>query len=67
MFKNNLNAYYINEQYIISNSKKARAKTNLKSVIPQKYHNYLNIFLKKNFATLFPYQKYDNKVYFTKE
>ena len=32
--------------------KEARAKTNPKSVVPQKYHNFLNVFSKKDSDTL---------------
>ena len=47
--------------------KEARAKTNLKSVIPQKYYNFLDIFSKKNSNTLFLHQKYDHKIYLEEE
>lgn len=41
--------------------KKARSKTNLKSVILEKYHNLLNVFSKKESDTFSLYQKYDYK------
>ena len=43
--------------------KKARAETNPKSIIPKKYHNFLDVFLKKNSDTLLLYQKYKYKIY----
>lgn len=42
--------------------KKARLKTNQKNLIPEEYHNFLDIFCKKNSDTLFFYQKYDHKI-----
>lgn len=47
--------------------KKARAKTNLKSVIPQEYHDFHDIFLKKNLDTLPPNRKYDYRIHLKKE
>lgn len=40
----------------------ARPKLNLKNIILGKYHNFLDIFSKKNSDTLFLYQKYDSKI-----
>lgn len=39
--------------------KETKAKTNLKCIIPLKYHNFLNIFWKKNSNTFSSYWKYD--------
>ena len=39
------------------------AETNLRSVVPQKYHDFPNVFLKKDLNTLLPYQKYDHKIH----
>lgn len=47
--------------------KKARAKTYSKSVICQEYHDFLDIFLKKNSDILSPYQKYDHKIHLKEE
>ena len=47
--------------------KKARAETNLKNIVSQKYHNFFNVFLKKNLDTFPPYQKYDHKIHLKKE
>ena len=35
--------------------KEARAKTDSKSIVPQEYHNFLYVFLKKNSDTLPPH------------
>ena len=43
------------------------AITNPKSVVPQEYHNFLGVSLKKNSDTLFLYQKYDHKIYLEEE
>ena len=43
--------------------KKTRAETDPISIVPQEYHNYLNIFSKKNSDSLPLYQKYDHKMY----
>ena len=47
--------------------KKAKLETNPKNIIPEKYYNFLNIFLKKNSDTHSFYQKYDNKIILEKE
>ena len=47
--------------------KKARAETNLKSVIPQEYHNFLDVFSKKDSDTLLPYRIYDNMILLEEE
>lgn len=52
-------------QYIVK--KKGRAETDLKSVLPQKYYDFLDDFLKKASDTLPPYQKYDHKIQLEKK
>ena len=47
--------------------KEARAKINLKSVIPQEYYNFLHVFLKKDSDTLMPYQKDNHKIHLEEE
>ena len=47
--------------------KEARAETNPKSVVPQEYHDFLDVFSKKNSDTLPPYQKYDHKIHLEEE
>lgn len=47
--------------------KKTRAETNPKCVVPQEYHNFLNVFSKKDLDTLFLHQKYDHKIYLEKK
>ena len=47
--------------------KEARAGTNSKSVVPQEYHDFLDVFSKKNSNTLPPHRKYDHKIYLEKE
>ena len=47
--------------------KKTRAKTDPKSVILQEYHDFLNVFSKKDLDTFPPHQKYDHKIYLEKE
>ena len=54
-----------NIQYQVE--KKARAETNLKNIIFQEYHNFLDVFSKKNSDTLFLYQKYAHKIYLEEE
>lgn len=39
--------------------KKLRLKINPKIVVPEEYHDFLDVFSKKNSDTLFSYQKYD--------
>ncbi len=43
--------------------KEARAETDPKSVVPQEYHDFLDVFSKKNSDTLSPHQKYDHKIH----
>ena len=47
--------------------KEARAETNPTSVIPQKYHDFLDVFSKKDSDTLPPHQKYDHKIHLEEE
>ena len=47
--------------------KEDRAETNPTSVVPQEYHNFLDVFSKKNLDTLPPHQKYDHKIYLEEE
>ena len=47
--------------------KEVRAKTNPKSVRPQEYHDFLDVFSKIDSNTLPPYQKYDHKIYLEDE
>ena len=46
---------------------KARVETNPKSVISQNYHDYYDIFSKKNSNTLLPHWKYDHKIHSEKK
>ncbi len=43
--------------------KEARAKTDPKSVVSQEYHDFLNVFSKKDSDILPPYRKYDHKIH----
>ena len=43
--------------------KEARAETDPKSVVPQEYHNFLDVFSKKNSDTFSPNRKYDYKIH----
>ena len=47
--------------------KKARPETNPKSVIPEEYHDLLDVFSKKDSATLPPHQKYNHKIILEKQ
>lgn len=47
--------------------KKVRAKTNLISLIPYKYHDFLNIFSKNDSDIFPPYQNYNQKIYLKKD
>ncbi len=47
--------------------KEARPETNSRSVVPEEYHDLLNVFSKKDSDTLPPYQKYDHKIILEKE
>lgn len=41
-------------------AKEAKSETDLKNVIPEEYHDLLDIFSKKNFDMLLFHQKYDD-------
>ena len=47
--------------------KEARAETNPKSVVPQEYHDFLDVFSKKDSDTLPPHRKYDHKIHLEEE
>ncbi len=47
--------------------KEARAETNPKSVVPQEYYDFLDVFLKNDSDTLSPHQKYDHKIHLKEE
>ena len=47
--------------------KEARVKTDSKSIISQKYHNYLNVFSKKDLDIFSLYQKYYHKIHLEKK
>ena len=47
--------------------KKAKPETNPKNVIPEKYHDFLDLFSKKNSDTLRPHRKYDHKIILEEE
>ena len=57
----------MNEKYTISSWKKAKAKIDPKIVVLQEYHNFLDVFLKKNSDTFSSYQKYYYKIHLEKE
>lgn len=40
----------------------AKTPTNLKSMVPKKYHKFLNAFLKKAVNTFSPHSKYDHQI-----
>ena len=42
--------------------KEAKPETNLRSIVPEEYHDLLDVFSKKDFDTLPPHQKYDHKI-----
>ena len=48
-------------------AKEAKPETDPKSVVPEEYHNLLDVFLKKDSDTLLPYQKYDYKIILKEE
>ena len=48
---------------IYQTKKKARAEINLRSIVPQEYYNFLDVFSKKNLDTFLPYQKYNHKIH----
>ena len=69
-------AYYLKKAQVFALSmrdiqyqaeKDARAENNPKSVIPYKYHDFLDIFPKKDLDTLSSHQKYDHKIYLEEE
>ncbi len=47
--------------------KEARAETDLKSVVTQKYHDFLDVFSKKSSDILPSHRKYDHKIYLEEE
>lgn len=47
--------------------KKTRPKTNSKSIVLEEYHNFLDVFSKKNSDILSSHQKYDYKTIFEEE
>ena len=47
--------------------KEARAETDPKSVVPQEYHDFLDVFSKKDSDTLLPHRKYDHKTHLEEE
>ena len=47
--------------------KKAKAETNPKNVLPQEYHDFLDVFSKKDSDTLPPHRKYDHKIQLEEE
>ena len=40
----------------------AKPETNPRSIVPEKYHDFLDVFSKKDSDMLFLYQKYDHKI-----
>ncbi len=65
--KRNSSVCRIYKRYTISSWKEARAETNSKSVVPQEYHDFLDVFSKKDSNTLPPHRKYDHKIHLEKE
>ena len=47
--------------------KQVRTETDPRSVISQEYHDFFDVFLKKNLDTLFLYQKYNHKIHLEEE
>ena len=47
--------------------KEARVETNLKNVVPQEYHDFLDVFSKKDLDTLPLHRKYDHQIQLEKE
>ena len=47
--------------------KEAKPETNPRSVVPEEYHDLLDIFSKKNSDTLPPHRKYDHKIILEKQ
>ena len=48
-------------------NKKTKPPTNLKTIVPAKYHDFLNVFLKKVLKTLRPRRKYNYKIKLLKD
>ena len=47
--------------------KEARPETNPKTVVPKKYHDFLDVFLKKDLDTLPAHRKYNHKIILEEE
>ncbi len=47
--------------------KEARQETNLRTVVPEEYHDLLDVFFKKNSDTLPPHRKYNHKIILEEE
>ena len=47
--------------------KEVKPETNSKIVIPEEYHDFLDLFSKKDLNTLSAYQKYDHKIILEEE
>ena len=47
--------------------KEVKAETNLKNVVSQEYHNFFNVFSKKDLDTFPLHRKYDHKIQLEKE
>lgn len=47
--------------------KETRIKTDLRNIILEEYHNFLDIFSEKNFDTFLFYQKYDYNIILKKQ
>ena len=47
--------------------KEARPETNPKTVVPEEYHDLLDVFSKKDSDTLPPHRKYDHKIILEEE
>ncbi len=47
--------------------KEARAETDPQSVVPQEYHDFFDVFSKKDSDTFPPHRKYDHKIYLKEE
>ena len=69
-------AYYLKRAQVFAISmrniqyyakKKVRAEINLKIDVFQEYHDFFDVFSKKNSDTLLLYQKYDHKIHLEKE
>ena len=48
-------------------NKTAKTPTNLKTVIPQEYHKFFDVFPKEVLDTLLPYSKYNHQIHLLKE